>query len=253
MKNHFYISYFGNKRDEVENIYTHLNLEGIETIIEPFCGSGAISFYISQQEPKKYKYVLNDNNKYLLEMFNTIKDENKLKKFEKLLSRTIDTIQDNKGKYNDIVSQDNLLGWFIKNKYYNIRPGLFPEGKKMKYKPFSDYPIFNFFNSENIVFTKKDAIEIYEKYKDDPKNLIILDPPYMQTCNDFYLDKTVNIYEYLYNHNIQDENAKIYLILENMWIIKLLFSRNNILDTYDKTYQTTKKKTSHILIYNKKG
>ena len=64
-KNHFFIPYFGNKRKETPLIYekTKHELNDITTIIEPFCGSCAFSYYISLQHPKKYKYILNDNNK----------------------------------------------------------------------------------------------------------------------------------------------------------------------------------------------
>jgi site-specific DNA-adenine methylase len=251
MKNHFYISYFGNKRDEVENIYNKIDLEGIETFIEPYCGTCAISYYISTKEPNKYKYILNDNNIYLYEMFKIIKDPELLIKFEDEIKDII--IDMNKEKYNNIVKRNDVIGWFIKTKYYNIRPGLYPLDNKWVYKSIKDYPIFNFFNNENIEFKSLDGIDIYNKYKDDSKSLIFLDPPYMKTCNEFYENHNMNIYEYLYENNIDHEKAKIYLVLENIWMCKLLFNRNRIIDSYDKLYQTTKKKTNHIIIYNKKG
>jgi hypothetical protein len=37
MKNHFFYSYVGNKREEVEHIYNLLDLNNINTIVEPFC------------------------------------------------------------------------------------------------------------------------------------------------------------------------------------------------------------------------
>ena len=52
MKNHFIFSYAGNKRNESENILEKINFNNIETIIEPFCGSSAISFHISTLKPK---------------------------------------------------------------------------------------------------------------------------------------------------------------------------------------------------------
>ena len=56
MKNHFFFSYAGNKREEVEHIYNKLDLENIETIVEPFCGSCAVSYYIwTQNKDKNYK------------------------------------------------------------------------------------------------------------------------------------------------------------------------------------------------------
>ena len=65
MKNHFIIAYPGNKRQEVEIIYKNLDFNNITTIIEPFCGSCALSYYISTIHPKKYKYILNDLDHYL--------------------------------------------------------------------------------------------------------------------------------------------------------------------------------------------
>ena len=55
MKQHFFMAYFGNKRQEVENLYNFLKskLENIKNIVEPFCGSSALSFYISTLHPKK--------------------------------------------------------------------------------------------------------------------------------------------------------------------------------------------------------
>jgi len=79
-----------------------------------------------------------------------------------------------------------------------------------------------------------------------------MDPPYISTCNDFYYDHSMNIYEYLYNNKITNEKAKIYLILENIWIIKLLFQHNFILFEYDKKYESSKKQTTHIIISNTK-
>ena len=58
------------------------------------------------------------------------------------------------------------------------------------------------------------------------------------------------IYEYLSLNNIKKEKAKIYIILEDNWIIKLLFKNNNIIDNNCKIYQTTKKKYNHITITN---
>jgi nitrogenase molybdenum-iron protein alpha/beta subunit len=98
----------------------------------------------------------------------------------------------------------------------------------------------------------EDAIKVYEQYKNNKKCMIIMDPPYISTCNDYYLDHSMNIYEYLYHNNITQEKAKVYLILENILIIKLLFQHNNILFEYDKTYEASKKKTTHILISNTK-
>jgi hypothetical protein len=65
----------------------------------------------------------------------------------------------------------------------------------------------------------------------------------------FYQNFNTNIYEFFSNNNIKQFKAKLILILENNWIIKLLF-KNEKSFIYDKQYQVSKKKTNHIIISN---
>ena len=152
-----------------------------------------------------------------------------------------------------LVKEDNLLSWFIKHKIYNIRPGLFPENIRT-YKEtinLKSFPIYNFFKNNDITFYNEEALSIYEKYKNSKENLILLDPPYINSCNDFYINKNINIYEYLCNNNIKKEKARIILILENIWIIRLLFKNNMIIHEYEKKYEMNRRKTTHIIIGQK--
>lgn len=186
-------------------------------------------------------------------MYEIIKDNNKTLKFENDINKLIQGIN-NKEEYLKIVKEKNLYGWFIKNKIYYIRPGLYPINKNYKNKLIllSNYGIYNFFKDENITFYCDDGLDIYKKYKNDKENLIFLDPPYMSLCNSFYKSSITSIYEYLYNNNIQNDKAKIFIILENSWIIKLLYNNNdNKFITYDKKYRNQdKKKTTHIIVTN---
>ena len=43
MKNHFVMSYVGNKRNELDFL-DNINLDNIKYCVEPFCGSCAFSF-----------------------------------------------------------------------------------------------------------------------------------------------------------------------------------------------------------------
>ena len=65
-----------------------------------------------------------------------------------------------------------------------------------------------------------------------------------------YLDTQVNIYEYLSNNTIDKMKATILLCLEDNWIIKLLFNKF-IKSSYNKQYEVSKKKTTHLIISNK--
>ena len=256
MKNHFYISYTGNKREEVETIYNNLDFEGIDTIIEPFCGSQAMSYYISLNK-KGLKYIFNDNNKLLKEMYEIMIDDEKIKEFEKLFNETLNYIYNDKEKYNEVVNRhgtQSLLSFFISHKVYTFRPFICPpiNNREWNYKiNLKTCPIYNFYKNNDIEFYDDDWLKIYLKYKDCSNCLFLFDPPYLSTCNDFYLDSSVNVYEYFFNNPIDKEKAKIYLILENIWIIKLLFKNNEFI-IYNKNYNGyKKKKAEHIIIKNK--
>lgn len=251
MKNHFLISYAGNKRKECHEIYDSIKdkLITTKTIIEPFCGSSAVSYYISTLHPKQFKYILNDNNKHLIELYTIAKSKSKLKKFIKDINVLVKGIT--KEIYKELVKKDNVQSWFIKNSIYSIKAGMFPLNHKIKddFSYLEQCPIINFLRTEKIAFSNIEAIELIKKHSDDSTVLMFLDPPYLNVCNDFYLDSKTNIYEHLYKNKITDMKACVILCLESNWIISLLFD-GLIRKTYDKTYETSKKKTSHIVITN---
>ena len=264
MNNHFFFSYAGNKRQEIKIIYNELEpiLKDVKTIIEPYCGSGAMSYYISLLHPKKYKYILNDNNKMLIMLYRLVQEGIKEKEVEDKINKFIikfnacKTNEERKIYYNSILKDDGCICSFIfVNKYYCMRQGLCPlfeRTKELKPFKFSTFPIYNFIKNEDITFLNNDALNVINDYKDNKENLLLLDPPYIATCNDFYINSNMNIYEHLYNNNINNFICHIYLILENIWINKLLFNSNYISDSYDKKYEVSKKKTTHIIISKKK-
>ena len=254
MKNHFYISYHGNKRNEVLDIYDNINFENIDTIIEPFCGSCAISYYIWLKNPNM-KFILNDCNIHLKEMYEIYKDDNLIKIFEDEYSSLLVDI--NKEKYNKIIKEPTPLAWYIKNKIYTIKPGLFPlEFRKCWHSiNLKSYPIYDFYKHANITFLNEDAIKVIQEYKDNNNCLFMIDPPYLNTCNSFYnlnnQTKVINnIYEYFINNNINNFISKVMLILQNNYTIKSIFKDNHFLKEYNKTYQMTHKKTTHLIITN---
>lgn len=145
-KNHFFMGYAGNKRNEVGTIYDSIKdkLTDIDYIVEPFCGTSAFSYYMSLKHPNKFKYILNDNNNYLIELYKTAQDDDK---FNELIVEINNKIIDiDKEKYNTIIKQPGLSSYVIKNTFYAIRPGLFPLDKKMRtdYNYLKDTPIIKF-------------------------------------------------------------------------------------------------------------
>jgi hypothetical protein len=260
-KNHFYISYFGNKRTEAKYLYDLLDLTNITTIIEPFCGSCAISYYIWTLNPGKFKYVFNDNDKNLKLMYDIIIDDIKAEEFNININELIRNIKNKDDYLNIIRKKDNLYSWFIKHKVYRIRTGLY--NPDYKYNDVNinilKYPISEFYRKEkdNITFTDIDANEVYIKYKDDINNVLILDPPYLTSNNLFYNHPSLDIFNYLFKNHINDESSYIYLIIESTFIMNKIFDNYNKY-TYAKGYQTnnkyneSKRKTEHMILYNKK-
>lgn len=255
MKNHFFMPYYGNKRQEVEKIYEVIKdrLFDIDTIIEPFGGSGALSYYISTLHPGKFKYIINDNNEILIELYRLSRIPDKWDKFIDKIIELNNTILC-KEDYQKIIKDETIESFIIKHKIYAIRPGLYPTGKKYG----KDYlenmkkaPILDFLRTENVILLSTDANALIKQFMDNNKAFIFLDPPYLGTDNSWYKTPTTNIYEYLLDNDICLMNAYIVLCLQNNWIIKLLFKgKNNI--TYDKKYETTKKLITHIIIDNTK-
>lgn len=255
MKNHFIFPYVGNKRDEVKIIFDYIlkqiDINKIKTIIEPFCGSCAMSYYLSTLYPGKFKYIINDTDKDLIEMYKMIKND----KFPEFLDKIEKLCFDDenkfitKEKYKEIIKKDNIEEYFIKNKFNGLRIGLYPLNKKFVdwKKKTLNAPIINFIKNENISIENKDAIEIIDKYKNKKNNLFLLDPPYFLTDNSFYSsninkETSANIYEYLINYI--ENNKKIdnlFIILEYNWVIKMVF-RDIKKYLYKKKYHGLKKK-----------
>ena len=252
---HFIFSYAGNKRKEFQTFNEYIKYDGIKNIVEPFVGSAAISFNIYKEHKDKFNYYLNDNDKYLYETYLLLKNEDIEEIFIKL--NEIKNTVKNKEDFLKIYKKEehSIYEYIYFRKASTFRMGMFNEERgitKSNYKPTKLLLEFvEFVKSANVFITNDDWSISYNKYKDDDESSIFLDPPYIASCNNMYGNATVNIYEYIYENNIKNNISNIYLILENIWIIKMLFKENNILIEYDKKYEMSKKNTSHILISNK--
>jgi site-specific DNA-adenine methylase len=282
MKNHFFFSYVGNKREEVEHIYNLLDLENIDTIVEPFCGSCAVSYYIwTLNKDKNYKYILNDLDSNLIELLKVVRsgeykeiEDDVNKKREEILGYEDDMIEAKKIYLNYIKSSKDashkglnnngdITGYIFSHKYYAMRSGMFPlRDFKSRFKnklDISNYPIYDFLTNANIEIHSVDANKIIDDYNND-KTFIFLDPPYIASCNNFYSIDTGenigNIYEKLTSYGLKNYKCKMLICHENNWLFKILFKEyveNE--NEYKKTYQNkiggkNKKNTYHICVKN---
>jgi site-specific DNA-adenine methylase len=265
MKNHFIIGYPGNKRQEVEEIYKNINFKNIDTIIEPFCGSCSLSYYIwTLNKDKNFKYILNDSDKNLIELLKLIIDkkyiqlEDEINKIRLEISNSENNQITAKEIYKNYIKNDNVYSYLLKNKYYCMRPGIYPIRDYKKFNKKFDiekYPIFDFLINANIEFYNIDGNDII-KNNNNKNSFIFLDPPYIASCNEFYKEdsneNTSNIYEYLYYSKLKNFKSKILICHENNWLFKILFKdyiKNSL--PYYKKYETAQKKiTTHICITN---
>jgi site-specific DNA-adenine methylase len=274
MRNHFFTPYAGNKRNEVINIYEDINFDGVENIVEPYCGSFALSYYIwTLNKDKDYKYILNDNDAELINMvrsvitgdYKVIEEEINDKRL------TIKKILDDEGfdsakkYYMDYIKGEGTANNLFKLKYYKLRAGMMPTGRDLKrfdkeFK-FSDYPVYEFLTNANIEIHCTDANDIINKYNDS-NSFIFLDPPYLASCNNFYKrDSDINLkscYYELYKKGLKNYSAKIIICHELNWIFEILFEEYiDKSKQYDKRYENNlgsdfkgKPPTKHICIKN---
>jgi hypothetical protein len=256
--NHFIYSYFGNKRTEAKDIIDNItNITDYKNIIEPFCGSSAISFYIWLIHKDEFNYYLNDNNNKLIEIYDLLKmvSLDEISSKLKTINEEINAAPEPKTFYTNIYKKPrNIYDYIYINKYYNIRPGLYKYTKNIKsLAENKNLKLFvEFIKSPYVYINCDEWTNCYNKFKNDDKSIILLDPPYITGCNDLYHNPDTNLYENFYNNPIENFKASIFLILENVWLIKLLFKKSKILFEYDKNYLNHKKrKTTHIIISNK--
>lgn len=254
MKNHFYMPYYGNKRNECEEIYGRIEkyITNDTVVIEPYCGSCAVSYYIWLKYPN-LKFILNDSDKFLFDMFNLMRDKKETKKLNKWYNELMEK-EISKEEYKNIIKEDNIYAKFLKRKFYARVHGLYParNGKTTFTKQYiTKCGIYEFFNKANIEYKCMDAVEVIKQEKDNKNNIIFIDPPYINTCNEQYnYMQGGNIYEYCYKNNINDYKCSLFAILEQNWMISLLF-KDNIDYSYGKKYGTSQKKTTHFIISNR--
>lgn len=254
--NHFFISRIGNKRNEAFDLINLINFDNKKNIIEPFCGTSAISFHIWLKYGDKFNYYLNDNSPVLIEIYDLFKNN------------TIDNINNEIFDIRDKINNKDDWKDYFKNgeetPYKNLffhkysalgRLGFYPlnriDIKKAEIKLSKLQEQFvEFIKSPNVFITCNDWFKVFDEFKDDEGSIMIFDPPYINVCNDFYLDKNLNVYQYFYDNKENNFKSHIYLILEDIWIIRLLFNNFNVLKSYEKRYELSKKKTNHIILYN---
>ena len=115
-------SYFGNKDRKIEKIMENLpDMNDIDIIIEPYCGSFSLIRHLILLYPGK-KYICVDNDKKLIQAYNDIIDDDK---YNKILNNLKNTEIKTKEEYNVFRKINTTESYIYYNSVYTIRPGLF--------------------------------------------------------------------------------------------------------------------------------
>jgi len=252
MSNHFLVSWTGSKRREINDIIPYFNLDNIDTIIEPYCGSSAISVHLSEKE-QKFKYILNDNDEKLISLYHIIKDYNELQYIEDEMNKILKGDIDEKTYY-EILAKDTILSFILARTIYYARIGYYNSDKRQPKKVnFTDKKITKFMREEDVQLYNIDAIDIIKNNIDNEKALIYIDPPYLKTRNKDFYSNIKNVKKlkdvFIYLSTLKDIKCKIYLnILYNEELDTLLTNFKTI-HIYNKRYCFTKsnKPIQHIL------
>lgn len=251
----FIYSYSGNKRNEVKYIEPLITKN---FIIEPFCGTSAISFEIYKKRPET-NFILGDADENLMKVYELLKNES-YQKIELEINNIINRVS-NKEEYQVIYDEykNNFCVYkhIYLHKYCTMgRLGFYPIKNKRGTKDITIFKLtkiqlefIDFIKSPRTIIKCCDWENIYNEYSNNKEVCFIFDPPYVLSDNSFYKKNKQNIYEYFYNNPINNKECEIIFTLEKNWIIELLFKNNKYIE-YPKTYQITKKKTTHIVITN---
>jgi site-specific DNA-adenine methylase len=166
-KNHSFFSYIGNKRLEAPELYNNIDLKNINYIVEPFCGTCALSVYISSKHPKKYKYILNDNDERLIKFFKYVQSstEEQIDQFNIDVNEKYKQLT--KDNYKELLDIENIIDYYIIMKYSRFKCTRFMYDVVFCRNVVFDikkFLIYDFIRNENIIFTCEDGIKCYEQY-----------------------------------------------------------------------------------------
>jgi len=257
---HIFFAYPGNKRNEYKEIKDKLNFDNITNIIEPFCGTAAISFYIWLEYGDKFTYHLNDKYKFLTDYYEMVKITEP------------DDIYNNVVYVKNFITNNKIFLELHRNNGNNIfvditirkmsglrvglrRPSELQNSGKFNYFTPIQLKFLEFIKCSYVHITNNNWFDIFDIYKNDEHSLFIFDPPYIGKNNTYYKNPTFDVYEYFKNNNINTFNSHIFFMLEDIPIVRELFINNNIYEPYNKKYNCisltkNKQPTKHIIISN---
>ena len=119
-------SYFGNKDNEISIIKDNLpDMETVDVIIDPYCGSFALIRYLIGVYPNK-KHICNDNDEMLIKVFKSLQDNTNCERIVKFF-RTFEI--NDKEDYDKFKKENSIESYLFTHIIYNIRHGIYNKDK----------------------------------------------------------------------------------------------------------------------------
>jgi len=238
-------AYQGSKRKDLKYINNYL--PNYKTFIDVCGGMGNVIIdRIKNDERKGIKFIYNDINKNLTDLFKTIANPEELNK----LIKEVDSMPADKKNY-DIISKKirenkNTLSEYVYGSLYGFRsvsghPLLnFRKGSKSIVKNPLNSERLKFFTPicQKMEILNLNLVELIEKYKEDKNCFIYIDPPYIEkgVDNSAYGHVKIDILTYI-SDIIKNNNYKCKIMLHidlSGWLYDNL--RDYIKFHYPKNY-----------------
>jgi len=261
-----FFPYIGNKRTEMSHIEPFINLDNIDYIVEPFCGSCSFSLFVYNEylrdKNKKLKFRCNDIEERLIAIFNDVKKGNiedylnygksvqklDMEEKKKISKKYLENIHN--------TDKENLLRYFyIACSTFKSFTMFMPRDVNRKYDLSKKQVIMTeFCKSKDVKFICSEYKKIFDKYRENKNALLFIDPPYLNSFNvkyDTYYDKNIDVSSYYVDikNLLKNAKCKVIVVINNICLMNDYY-KDFIKCIYGKTYQTYKTKTEHMILTN---
>lgn len=243
----------------MKHIQPFVDLSGITTICEPFCGS--CSFSLKQKEIKKF--ILNDIDNELIFFLSEVK-KGKFKDYVKYFNETRPKYEVEGKPTKEWYSIKNAKNktsteWFL---FRRATRGGSLMDLRLQHLDMSEYDhLVDFFKSDDVELSSTDYLDVFEKVKNDKNIFVFLDPPYLDSFNasyeSFHGGSTTS-------KNVINDRTKMFIDIRKFLKhakcrVMLIINKNSITDyifkkyikgEYAKRYDMTGRCTIHSIVTN---
>jgi DNA adenine methylase len=263
------LSYIGTKHNYINEISKHININESNKIYDLFVGSCTIPYFLEKIFTKN-KIIINDINNYIINFYNTLKNNKSelITRIEEL--NTIENIKNYQNllyiiNNNDSSNIDKASAYYILNKISYNGKVFYDKNNKINIHSYKkgiiniDKDRFNNFSNflKNVEINNKCLLDSTDYWLNrmNKGDIVILDPPYdiLSIQNNHYMNN-FNREEQeklcIFINKIKQKGVKIITFNGNTLFIKKLYRNFNINIIESKTHINKNKNYNELLIHN---